>query len=302
MLARLALVFLDVVAPAFAVIGLGYLVGPRLKLESRTLSRAAYHVFVPAFTFDVISTSAVPLARAARLAAYVVALHLAFAALGFAAARALRRGRDVSAAYVMLGVFGNVGNYGLALVQFRFGDAARVPATLYFVVSLLVSFTVCVWVAASVSGSGLSAVASVLRTPALLVAAPALAVSAAGWSVPLPLARAVGLLGAAMIPVMLFALGLQLAEARVLRPSTDALVASALRLVASPVVAALLAPAFRVADVDRAVSVLQAGMPAAVLVAIISSEYAVAPGLVMSTVFWSTVLSVPALTVLLAWL
>ena len=41
-------------------------------------------------------------------------------------------------------------------------------------------------------------------------------------------------------------------------------------------------------------------MPAAVLVAIISAEHQVAPAFVTATVFFSTVLSLPVLTLLLA--
>jgi malate permease and related proteins len=300
MLERLLPVFVEVVAPVFAIVALAYCVGPRLQIDVRTLSRVSYHVFVPAFTFDVISRSAVPLGRAARVAAYVAVLHLAFAATSWAVARLLRRSREVSAAFVMLGVFGNVGNYGLALVQFRLGPEALAPATIYFVASLIVSFVVCVGAAARVRGGGLAAVTSVLRTPALVVAVPAFVVSAAGVKVPLPIARGVGLLGAAMIPVMLFTLGLQLAEARALRPTRDVTISSVLRLVLSPAAAALLAPAFGVGGIDRAAAILQAGMPAAVLVGIIATEYDVAPAFVMTTVFWSTVLSLPVLTVLLS--
>src|SRR5512132_1486636 len=128
MLAQLPSVFLDVVAPVFAIVAIGWAVGPRLGLDPKTLSRAAYYVFVPAFTFDVISRSEVPLSSAGRMAAYAVLTHLSFGAIAFVVARALRRSREVTAAYVMLSVFGNVGNFGLALIQFRLGAAALVPA------------------------------------------------------------------------------------------------------------------------------------------------------------------------------
>src|SRR5512138_1630083 len=177
MLSQLPSVFLDVVAPVFAIVALGWALGPRLGLDPRTLSRAAYHVFVPAFTFDVISRSRVPLATAGRMAAYAVATHLAFGAIAFLLARVLRRPREVAAAWVMLSVFGNVGNFGLALVTFRLGEAALAPATIYFIVILLTSFVVCVGVAAWTRGGGLSAIVSVFRTPALLVAVPAMLVS-----------------------------------------------------------------------------------------------------------------------------
>ena len=299
MLAQLPSIFLDVVAPVFAVVALGWALGPRLGLEARTLSRVAYYVFVPAFTFNVIGRADVPLARAGRMAAFAVVTHLSFGAIAWLVARALRRSREVTAAWVMLAVFGNVGNFGLALITFRLGDAAHVPATIYFIVILLTSFVVCVGVAAWTRGGGLAAVGSVFRTPALVVAVPALAVSTWHLQVPLMVQRTVGLLGAAMIPTMLFALGVQLAEARALRPGRDAVMVAGLRLVVAPAVACLLAVPFGLSGLERGAGILQAGMPAAILVAIIATEYAIEPGFVTAAVLLSTVASLPTLTVLL---
>ena len=300
MLGQVPSIFLDVVAPVFAIVALGWVVGARLGLDARTLSRVAYYVFVPAFTFDVIGRSDVPLARAGRMAAFAVVTTLAFGAAAFLVARALRRSREVAAAWVMLSVFGNVGNFGLALVTFRLGDAALVPATIYFVVILLTSFVVCVGVAAWTRGGGLAAVGSVFTTPALVVAVPALAVSAWHLHVPLMLQRTVGLLGGAMIPTMLFALGVQLSETKTLRPDRDMVLVSALRLVGAPALAWLLAAPFGLTGLERAAGIMQAGMPAAILVAIIATEYDIVPGFVTTAVLVSTLASLPTLTVLLA--
>jgi predicted permease len=279
---------------------LGWAVGRPLGLDAKTLSRSAYYVFVPAFAFDVISQSRVPLASVGRMAAYAVVSHLAFGAIAFAVARALRRSPEVTAAYVMLSVFGNVGNFGLALITFRLGDAALAPATIYFIVILLTSFVVCVGVAAWTRGGGLRAVASVFRTPALLVAVPAALVSAGGIELPLFVTRTVHLLGGAMIPAMLFVLGVQLAEAKALKPGWDGVVVSALRLAGAPAVAWLLAAPFGVSGLERAAGILQAGMPPAILVAIIATEYDIEPAFVTAVVLFSTVLSLPTLTVLLS--
>jgi predicted permease len=299
MLSQLPSVFLDVVAPVFAIVALGFVLGPRLALDSRTLSRAAYYLFVPAFTFDVISRSDVPLGTAGRMAAYAVVTHLAFGAIAFALARVLRRSREVTAAYVMLSVFGNVGNFGLAVITFRLGDAALAPATIYFIVIVLTSFVVCVGVAAWTRGGGLRAVVSVFKTPALVVAVPAALVSWTQVEVPVMVSRSVALLGAPMIPVMLLALGVQLAETKALRPSGDTFVVAALRLVGAPAVAWALAAPFGLSGLERASGILQAGMPAAILVAIIASEYEIVPGFVTAAVLFSTVASIGTLTLLL---
>lgn len=300
MLAQLPSVFLDVVAPVFAIVALGWVLGPRLGLDAKTLSRLAYYVLVPAFTFDVISRSEVPLATAGRMAGYAVVTHLAFGAIAFVLARALGRSREVTAAWVMLSVFGNVGNFGLALITFRLGPEALAPATIYFIVILLTSFVVCVGIAAWTRRGGLAAIGSVFRTPALIVAVPALLVSAWHLPIPLVLGRTVGLLGGAMIPTMLFVLGVQLSETRGLRPNLDMGIVAALRLVGAPAVAWLLAAPFGLSGLERASGILQAGMPAAILVAIIAKEYEIEPGFVTAAVLLSTLVSLPTLTVLLA--
>ena len=48
------LVFINVVTPVFILVVIGYFVGPRLKIDARSLSRTAYFVFIPAFVFNII--------------------------------------------------------------------------------------------------------------------------------------------------------------------------------------------------------------------------------------------------------
>jgi predicted permease len=294
-------VFLEVVVPVFAILGIGYWLAPRLKLDARTLSQVAWWVLVPAFTFHIISTSRISGAAAVRMAAFIVAAHLAPAALAYVGARALGRSRELTAAWVMVAVFGNVGNFGLALVEFRFGPGAIVPATVYFVATMVVSFGVCVAIAAAVRGEGVpGALVSVLKTPALIVMVPAALLSAGNVEVPPMLGRTVGLLADAMVPIMLLVLGVQLRETRIERISGDVLAVTGLRLVGGPILAALLAVPFGLTGVERATGIVQASMPAAVLVSIIAVEHRIAPGFVMTAIFFSTLLSLPTLTVVMS--
>jgi len=50
--------------PVFGIVLLGALLGGRLGLEARTLTRAAYYVFAPVFIFQAISSAEMPLANA----------------------------------------------------------------------------------------------------------------------------------------------------------------------------------------------------------------------------------------------
>jgi predicted permease len=299
MLFELLAIFLNVVLPVFGIVAIGYLLGPRLALDAHTLSRVAYYVFVPAFVFQAIGTSRVELGNALLMVVYITLCHLVFAALGWAAGRLLKRSAEVTAAFMMIAVFGNVGNFGIPLIRFRLGDSALVPATIYFVAIVITAFIVCVGAAGWAKDGRSGAMWSIFKTPALWAAIPAFMVSGSGVELPLVLTRIVGLLAGAMIPMMLLALGLQLSEVRKLRISGDVMIATGLRLLVAPAVAAVVAIPFGLGHVEYATGILQAGMPAAILVSILAIEHDVVPGFVTTTVFFSTLLSLLTLTVLL---
>jgi predicted permease len=297
---QLLTIFLNVLTPVFALILVGYLAGPILRLEARTLSRFAYFILTPAFVFDVLSTATIQAALAARMTIYIVVVHLGCALAGFAVARLLGRSAQMAAAYVLIAVFANVGNFGLPIVQFAMGKEALAAATVYFLAIMAVSFVVGVAAANWSRGGGLGATAAVFKTPALIALPPALLFNWLHIPLPLVVSRPVALLAGALIPTMLVALGAQLAAAGIPRPNLDMALASAVRLLVGPALALALAAPFGLAGVERGVGVLQASMPAAVLASIIALENDLLPEFVTTTVLFSTLASIVTLTLVLA--
>ncbi len=293
-------IYLEILAPVFALVLIGYLVGPRLGLEARTLSRVAYFVFVPAFNFNVISTAKIAAAVAGRMIAFITVVEIACALAGFAAGKLLRRPEKVVAAYVLIAVFPNVGNFGLPIVQFAFGPEAITAAGIYFVAINVVSFVIGVAAANWQHGSNLRALRAAFLTPGVLAVPPALAFNVLRIAPPLALARPVTLLAGAMIPVMLVALGVQLAAAGIPRLDRDMVGASLVRLLGGPALAAVIAVPFHMAGLERNAGIVQAAMPTAVLASIIAFEHDLLPTFVTATVLFSTIISMLTLAVVLA--
>jgi predicted permease len=292
-------VFINIVTPVFFLVFLGYLVGPHLNLDAKTLSRTAYYLLVPAFVFNIFSQVNIEMAIAGQMVAYTTIAHILAALAGFVIAKILRRSREMAAAFVMIASFGNVGNLGLSLIDFKFGVSAQTSATIYFLTIILIGFVICVGIANWAHGSGFSAVLSVFKTPALLAMIPVLFFYGTSVKVPLFLSRTTGLLGKAMIPVLLVTLGVQLSEVGSFRINLDVLIATTLRLVAAPLLAASLFVFFSLSATEIKAGILQAGMPVAVLVSIISIEYDIAPEFITTTVLFSTLFSILTLTALL---
>ena len=97
------------------------------------------------------------------------------------------------------------------------------------------------------------------------------------WTVPLFLDRSIDLLSAALIPVMLLTLGMQLGGIH--RPRLNANVAAAgfVRLIVGPLLAIALAGVFGLSGLPRDAGIIQASMPSAVFCSLIALEYDLAP-------------------------
>ncbi len=296
MIGQITSIFFDIVTPVFLVVLLGYLLGPRFNLDARSLSRTSYFIFLPAFIFDTISTANIQISVAFQMILYAVVVHLILVFGAFVIAKVLGRSKEIVAAYVMIAVFGNVGNFGLSMVVFRFGEMAKVPATIYFLVILMLSFTICVGIASWTKGGGMVATLAVFKSPAILAFVPSAAIAAADLEIPLFVGRTTGLLAGAMIPTMLFALGVQLASMGQAKFSLDVVLSNSVRLIGGPLVALLLAAPFGLTGLERGSGIMQASMPAAVLVSIIAMEYDVVPDFVTTAVLFSTLASLVTLT------
>ena len=296
------LVFLNVVTPVFILVVIGYFVGPRLKIDARSLSRTAYFVFIPAFVFNIISEAKIDSELALQMISFILVAQIAVALLGFLVGKALRQSREITAAFVLIATFGNVGNFGLPLIVFRLGETARTYATVYFVATVFISFVICVGVASWARSGGVTAVFSVFKTPALIALIPALVFNITDLEVPIFLSRLSGLLGQAMIPVMLITLGVQMGEIPKIKINFNVFAASTVRLIGGPVLALLIVPYFGLEGLERSTGILQAAMPAAVLASIIALEYKLLPEFVTTTVLFSTLYSILTLTVILTFI
>ena len=293
-------IFLNVLAPVFSLVLIGFLAGPRLKVDARSLSRVAYFILVPAFVFNVFSRATIEAGVALRMAGFIVIVTLICVAVAILVAWALRRPPPMIAAYALLAAFGNVGNFGLPIIQFKLGEEALVAASAYFVILSFSGFVIGVMAATWYQGGGLGAVGAAFKTPGVVAVLPAFLVNGMAIEIPLFVERAVALLAGALIPVMLLTLGIQLAGMGRLKIDRDVVIAGSLRLLVGPAVALVLAGFFGLTGIERGAGILQASMPAAVLASLIALEHDLLPDFVTTAVLFSTLASAVTLTVVLA--
>lgn len=296
-------VLLNVVLPVFIVAGVAALAHLWLRFEARTLSRAVFYVFGPAFVFDSLSRSEANGAALAQITAAVLLTVTALWILAWLAARALRLEGPTRAAFLVSILLMNAGNFGLSVNLFAFGQAGLSWASVYFTLSALLSASLGTFLSAGGRASAREALRRVAGVPFVYAAALGLVFTLGDLSMPEPLAKAIGLLGQASVPVMLTVLGVRLAEAFRARQRLTHLpalgVASLMRLIVSPALAFLFANLVGLAGVARDVTVLQSAMPTAVITTILATEFDSDPPFAALCVLATTLLSLPTLTILL---
>lgn len=295
-------IFVQNILPIFVVAGIGLLLERYLGADAQTLSRVTLYVLAPCLVFEILVNSTVSAVEFERLTLLAIGTILGIGFIAWLVTRALRLDRVMTIAFVVVVMFANGGNYGLPLTLFVFGQETLARATVYFVVSVVLTYTVGIFLASSGRRGLGQALLSVLTIPSIYASAAAGVVMLTGVALPLVLMRPIKLLGDAAIPVMILVLGMQLHRA--VRPASLRLVwlAAGLRLVVSAMLGLFLAHVFGLGGAARQAGVLQSAMPVAVVTTILAVEFEIEPAFVTSVVFLSTILSPFTLTPLIAWL
>ncbi|MBZ5497371.1 MAG: AEC family transporter [Acidobacteriia bacterium] len=297
-------VFVNNLLPILLTTGAGFALGRTLHPDIKTASRLAFYIFSPCLVFVSLARVGIAGGEFGKLALFTLTVSAIMGVLSFLCGRLLGVGRHLLASLIVASVFVNSGNYGLAANKFAFGEAALARAMVCFVFGTIILYTAGVLIASMGKFPPLEALRKLLTVPAFYGLIAAGIVRQTAWQIPLFVDRSVTLLSDAAIPLMLVILGLQIAEARRWPRNRIGLIGAAgfLQLVATPLVALLLARVIGLSGLARQAAVLQSAMPAAVVATILAVEYDLDVPLVTGTVVVTTLLSPLTLTPLIAYL
>jgi malate permease and related proteins len=292
-------VLFDVVVPAFIVVAVGVALGRAFTMDLAPLNRVALYGAVPSLVFASLSTSEVAFDDVGILISANALFLVAMAAIALAAGRWMpersRRG------LVATSMFGNAANIMLPVTLFAFGEPGLQRALILYVFSAVMLFTLGPIVLGGREGGSRSRLLlAVLRLPVLWAALLGVAVNVSGVGVPLGLARGIGLLGDAAIPVVLLMLGLQIQRSGWRVPNGINVLGASLKLAIGPVVGYAAGTALGARGLDLAVLTLLAAMPPAVNTFMLAFEFGADAEEVARTVILSTLASVLTLSVVLS--
>lgn len=274
---------LEVMIPVIVVAGLGYLYSLRYRTDLAAINAISVNVFLPALVFTVMSSQDFDLTRYPGLAIAAAAVFFGSGLIAWPIANFLKY--DVRT-FVPPMMFNNCGNLGLPLALLAFGDSGLAPAIVLLIVTNLLYFSFGIYIVDQQVHWR-----SVLLSPPILASVAGLVVSLWGVPVPTMIATPIAMLGDALIPVMLFALGIRLVDVN-LDDWKIGLIAAVLCPLTALVVALGIQPLLQLPDDQFRQLLLYCALPPAVLVYLVAEQYQQEPQKVAAIVGFGNIAAI----------
>jgi predicted permease len=196
----------SIIFPIFLIVLTGVVIGRRLRPDMSAANRLNIEVFLPALIFSALAAKSFNLADNVANIAGAIFVVVGSGLLAWPLVRLFGYEPKTLLPPVM---FNNVGNMGLPLMLFTFGDQALGAAVVLMMVVTLLQFTLSPWLLA-----GQVSVSRIWRDPFVVASLAGIAVSLLGITVWPPLMAAIKILGDISLGLMIFSLGVRLSTAR----------------------------------------------------------------------------------------
>ncbi|NLA29362.1 MAG: AEC family transporter [Propionibacterium sp.] len=260
----------EVMLPVFVIAGVGFLLARRFTINQLSINKVQLYALTPALAFSSIMDTSVSASDVGRLMlgylGTTVVLGLVAAVVVRILAKPVRNGVVASV------LLGNNGNFGLPIALLALGQAGLDRAIVIFMISIVLIWTVGP-VLFGVAPSVRATIANIARLPVLWAILLATIFRVIDVRLPGGLDTAVHMVGDAAVPMILIALGIQLGYGKRMSFGKTVLTATALKLVAAPLLAWGMCWLLGVRGQDMQSIVLAQSMPTAVNVFLLALEY-----------------------------
>lgn len=281
---------LDVMIPVIAVASLGYLYSLRYRTDLAAINAISVNVFLPALVFTVMSSQDFDLGSYPGLAIAATAVFFGSGLIAWPVAVLLKYNLRT---FVPPMMFNNCGNLGLPLALLAFGDTGLAPAIILLIVTNLLYFSFGIYIVDRQVHWR-----NVLLSPPILASVAGLVVSLGDVSIPLMIATPIAMLGDALIPVMLFALGIRLVDVN-LSDWKIGLVGAVLCPLTALIVALGIQPLLQLPDDQFRQLLLYCALPPAVLVYLVAEQYQQEPEKVAAIVGFGNMAAIVIVPIML---
>jgi len=272
-----------VIAPILICAGIGYAWARKgVDYPVDFVTRLVMNIGAPCLIVSSFSKAGLNMGKMAEVSAATLVILLIMLVVGGVLIRLMRL---KTSTFLPSLLFPNIGNMGLPLCLFAFGQTGLALGLTVFLVIFALQMSLGILITA-----GRGNLIGLLKQPVLWATVIAVFLVSTGKSLPAWLDNTTGILGGATIPLMLVTLGVSLARLKV-ADWKHSLLFSLIRVLGGFGLAVLVTGWFGLEGVDRGVLILQSSMPVAVFNYLLALRYEREPGEVAGMVVLSTLLA-----------
>jgi len=282
---------LTIVAPVFAIIGLGYLFARFRTISLKPVVDILLYLTIPALVITSLTDRKIIPSELLLLAIAASSVVLGTGLLTLIYLRLSGR-RDGRGMYLTT-MFMNCANIPFPIALLAFGQDGLSMTVLYYIAISILVHTLGIYIA-----KGKGGMTEIFKLPLIYATALGLGVNFAGIELPGVFMTTMEMLGAATIPLMQLSLGYQLFNTKISHVK-DSAAASVIRIGGGICVAWLVVTLLGIDGLPRQIIILTSAMPSAVITFVMSYRYNVQSEQVASTVAMSTVISLITIPIIL---
>ncbi len=290
---------LNVVAPVFIIIGLGYIFNYYFKIEIKGISLLYLYILVPALLFNSLLKTRITGEDLFWIIAVMVILSTIILLFSWTLSRVLNWSQNIYKAVSLSTVFMNVGNIGIPLVYFTFGDKGVQIGLIILLFQALLHYTLGIFIVLG-DFNPWQGLKELLSLPLPYVVVFALFLKFFEISLPGFISEGMNFLSDSALPLSTLILGMQLARARITRQLISISIATVIRLLVSPLIVLSLLSFSSLSSTMIGILVIIFAAPSSVNSVIISTAYDTEPKLVSSITLVTTTISIITLPLIVS--
>ena len=285
----------DVIAPIFALVGLGYVVQKRIGLDLKTLTRLNFWMFVPAFLWVHIFESKLDWTQLRAILLHFAVFFPLLGVLAWLASLLVKPSDRLRRALTASVLFYNSGNYGIPVAQLAFPGQVlplQIQAAIVMLQNISNFSLGLLLIAGGRGGKRSDTLKAMFKLPMIYVLVVAQTMRYFHLAPPAPLSTAAHWLSDALVPVAVTTLGAQMAGLNVPRFNGALALSLGLRLLVAPVLGFAVVRVLGLHGTLAQALTLSTAFPTAVNSALLALEFDNEPEFAAAAVFYSTLFSV----------
>ncbi len=290
-------ILLDIIAPIFVLVSLGYFFQKKWSFDLQALTRILLYLVMPATLVVSLTQSELSTDFIWETSMFCLLMLAGLYALSMAGSLIMGYRKDMKRAFGLTVMYYNSGNYGFPASDLAFPTLGLAVQSIVLAVQNFLVFTLGLFFVSVGRTSVRKAFLQSFKMPFVYALALAFAIRSYGLQLPDLLWLPIEYLAAALVPMALVTLGMQLAKTRFTQNWTDSLASLVCRLVISPLLGYGLVVLLDIDPRIAPILVVSASYPTAINTVLIEMEFGSREDFAANAVFLSTVCSIVTVAV-----